>query len=154
MERSRHSKRLYTAILVALLIACLLYETQWLMLRPGLLVLLIGQLGDVLGLYLRNVHLAHDLEQTKAEGLNEAALGPWFEREESFVRRLALFDVSCQTIGFLALGYAFWVSTGSLGLALAVGVIYPVASYLGITRRKTLEGMRRLRAKKQELEMR
>jgi hypothetical protein len=50
MERSRHGKRLYTAIFVALLIACLLYETQWLMLRPGLLVLLIGQLGDVLGL--------------------------------------------------------------------------------------------------------
>jgi hypothetical protein len=154
MERGRHTKRLYMAIFLSILIACLLYETQWPMLRPGLLVLLIGQFVDALALYRRNVQLAHDLEQKKVAGLNEVAMGAWFGHQESFIKLLAIFDSSCQAIGFLALGYAFWISTQSLGLALAIGVIYPLTFYLGITRVKTIAAIKRLSAKKQELEMR
>jgi hypothetical protein len=54
-------------------------------------------------------------------------------------------------IGFLALGYAFWITTGSLGFAVAIGVVYPAAFYLGMIRRKTRAAIRQLRAKKQEL---
>jgi hypothetical protein len=150
-ERGRHHKRGYLAGFLAILIAVLLYETQWLNLRSGLLVLLAGQVGDVLALFLRSVQFSRDLDRQKASASSEGAFSAWFEREELFIKRLALFDSSCQMIGFLALGYEFWITTGSLGFAVAIGVVYPAAFYLGMIRRKTRAAIRQLRAKKQEL---
>jgi hypothetical protein len=151
LERRRNFRRVYIAGCVAALVATLLYETQWLNLRAGLIVLLIGYVGDVLALLLKNVQLSKDLDRTKTAGsINEAAYAAWFEREEVFIKDLALFDAACQIIGFLTLGYAFWASTRSLWLSLAIGFVYPVTAYFGMTRRKTLESIKRLRANKQE----
>jgi hypothetical protein len=151
LERRRNFRRVYIAGFVAALIATLLYQTQWLNLRAGLVVLLIGYLGDVLALLLKNVQLAKDLDRKTALAMNEAAYTLWFEREEIFVKRLAFFDSACQMIGFLTLGYAFWVSTGSLWLSLAIGVVYPMIAYFGMTRRNSLEAIKQIRATKQEV---
>jgi len=151
LERRRHSQRLYLASLVASLITVLLYQTQWLYLRSGLIVLLAGQVGDVLALLFRRLQLSNDLPEKKSGIVNEVALTGWFEREESFVRHLAFFDAACQVIGFSALGFAFWISTHSLWLALLIGVVYPLTSYFGINRRKKTGTIKELRAKRREL---
>jgi hypothetical protein len=153
VERRRHRQRLYVASVVAVLIVGLLYQTQWVNLRAGLLVLLAGQAGDVLALFLRNAQISRDVERNNAGLLNDAAFSAWFEREEFFIKHLAFFDTACQTIGFLALGYALWISTRSVTIALAIGLLYPITIYFAMTRKKTLAGIRRLRAKKQELVM-
>jgi len=56
-------------------------------------------------------------------------------------------------IGFLTLGYAFWASTRSLWLSLAIGFVYPVTAYFGLTRGKSLEAIKRIRAAKQEVSL-
>jgi hypothetical protein len=151
VERRRHSSRVYVASLVAVLIALLLYQTQWLYLRPGLIVLLGGQVGDVLALLLRSVQLASDMRNKKPGLVTGAALNLWFKREELFIKNLAIFDGACQIIGFLALGYAFWISTSSLALALAIGLVYPVTFQFGISRRKVSGAIKELRNKRHEL---
>lgn len=153
LERSRNFRRTYIAGFVAALVAILLYETQWLSLHAGLVVLLIGYLGDVLALILRNVQLAKDLDRKTALAMNEAAYTIWFAREEIFVKRLAFFDAASQMIGFLTLGYAFWASSRSLWLSLVIGFVYPVTAYFGMTRRRGLEAIKQIRAKKQEVSL-
>lgn len=153
LERRLNSRRVFVSGLVAALIAVLLYETQWLNLRTGLVVLQVGYLGDVIALLLRNVQLSKDLDRRTAESMKEAAYATWFEREEVFIKRLALFDAACQMIGFLTLGCAFWVSTRSLWLSLAIGFVYPVAAYFGMTRRKNMEAIKQMRAIKREVSL-
>jgi len=154
LQRRRNFRRVYIAGFVAALIAILLYETQWLNLRAGLVVLLIGYVGDVLALFLRNVQLLNDLDRKKtAAAMSETAYAKWFEREELFVKHLALFDAACQLIGFLTLGCAFWASTRSLWLSLAIGFVYPITAYFGLTRGKSLEAIKRIRAAKQEVSL-
>ena len=150
LESRRHVRRASVAGLVAALVATLLYETQWLNLRAGLAVLLVGYLGDVLALLLRNVQLLKDLDRKTAESMNEADYTTWFECEEVFVKRLALFDTACQMIGFLTLGYEFWASTRSLWVSLAIGFVYPITAF-GMTRRKSLEAVKQIRATRQEV---
>jgi hypothetical protein len=65
--------------------------------------------------------------------------------EERFIQRLTLFETACQVTGFLLLGRALWMATGSLLLALAIGVVYPMTLYVGLTRRKTAASLREIR---------
>ncbi len=153
LERRHNFRRVQIAGFVAAVVTILIYETQWLNLRAGLFVLLIGYVGDVLALLLKNVQLAKALDRKTALAMNEAAYTTWFEREEVFVKRLVSFDSACQMIGFLTLGYGFWASTRSLSLSLAIGVVYPITAYFGMTRRKSLEAIKRIRATKQEVSL-
>ncbi len=150
-ERARHAKRSRFAAVIAALIAVLFYQTQWLILRPGLAILLVGQACVALALFLKNAKLQKDLDRTKAGAINATAFPAWFEGEELFVKRLALFENACQMIGFAALGYGIWVPTRSLWLALAIGVAYPATAYLGITRKRNLKTIRQLRTGKEEV---
>jgi hypothetical protein len=143
----RHRQRLYMATFLAALIGVLIYQTEWPGLHAGLLVLLAGQAGDVLALLVRNFQLSNDLN-------NKAADATWFDREELFIKRLSLFDTTCQTIGFLLLGHALWLYTGSTWLYVGIGFVYPIAFYLGVTRKKTGEAIRQLRAEKQTILLR
>jgi uncharacterized membrane protein len=136
-QRQRHGKRLSVAVLVMLLIAVLLSETQWLNLRTGLIVLLAGQAGVVTALLWRRWRL--DIDRRKAP------CSAWFVSEERFIQRLTLFETACQVTGFLLLGRALWMATGSLLLALAIGVVYPMTLYVGLTRRKTAASLREIR---------
>jgi hypothetical protein len=150
LERDRHIRRLRLPSLTAVLIGVLLYQTQWLILRPGLTILLAGQVGVVVALLLRSTALSEDLNRLNAGVLNQEAVRAWFEKEEAFARRLALFESGCQAIGFIALGYAFWVTTQSYFLALMIGIVYPATVYFGITRRRNLRMFKQIRAEKQD----
>ena len=139
-ERSRHAKRARFAAMMAVLIAILAYQTQWMFLRPGLLILLAGQAGVVLALVLRNAQLSKELP-----------LSDWFEREELFLKRLALFENACQIIGFITLGYELWIATRRLWLALAIGALYPATAYFGMARPRNQQAVRRLRTEKEKI---
>lgn len=159
LQRALHTKRWRFAAVMALFIAILSYQTQWLILRPGLTILLTGQAGVVFLLLWRNAKLSQDLNRWKAAaaeeplpaGAAEEPLSTWFEAEEKFVKRLAIFETICQMVGFVTLGYEIWVVTRSLLLALAIGVVYPATSYFGITRVRNRKAIRQLRTEKREL---
>ncbi|MDQ2774834.1 MAG: hypothetical protein M3Y57_07915 [Acidobacteriota bacterium] len=138
---------------MAALIALLIYQTQWLLLRPGLTILLAGQVGAVLVLCIKNTKLLRDLDCGKARASEAPDFLAWFDEEETFVRRLAFFQNGCQMIGFVALGYEFWVSTRNLWLAITIGCVYPATVYWGATRRSNLKTIRRLRKQKKEIEV-
>jgi hypothetical protein len=150
-ELRRHRKRLYLATFLAALIGVLIHQTQWLDLRAGLMVLLAGQAGDVLALLVRNFQLSNDLNKKDAGAMNEASFSKWFAREELFIKYLSLFDTACQTTGFLLLGHALWVYTHATWLYIGIGFVYPIVFYFGVTRKKTGEALRQLRAEKQAI---
>jgi len=131
-----HTKRLYTALLVAALISYLLYRTQWPALRPGLMVLLAGQVVDALALLWRR-------SQTRPG----APSAEWLKAELRFTHQLARADTVFQAAGFLLLGYALWISSRNAWLALAIGVVYPVTSHFGIMRPRNAAIRRELEAK-------
>ena len=149
LEQTSHRKRLRFAGLVAAFIAILVYQTQWLVLRPGLLVLLAGQAGVAVALFLRSGRLAKDLDRAKAGGLAEAAISAWFDGEELFVKRLALYENGCQLVGFAVLGYEFWLATRSQLLAFGIGLIYPATVYFGSTRGRSGKAIRQLKLQKE-----
>ncbi len=151
VERARHLKQLRFASFVAALIAVLIYRTQWLILRPGLMILLAGQAGAAAFLLWRNTALSKDLNRINVGAMAKEAIPVWFKKEEQFVKHLALLESVCQVIGFVALGYGFWMATRTVWLALAIGVVYPATVYLGMTRVKNLRAIKQLRTEKQEI---
>jgi hypothetical protein len=144
----RNRKQLRFAALVTVLIAALLWQTQWLTLRPGLGVLLMGQLCATAMLLYRTAALSKALAETRSRSRSDALA--WFASEQTFVQRLALFENSLRFVGFLLLAYGFWQATRSLSLAFAIGVIYPVAAHFGISRSNTQKTLRELQVQKNE----
>jgi len=127
------------ALLVGALISYLLYQTQWPALRPGLMVLLAGQAVDALALLWRGSQTASVLS------------AQWLNAELRFTNRLARIDTVFQTAGFLLLGFALWTSTRNSWLALAIGVIYPLTAYFGMTRPRNAAITRELTLKLEKL---
>lgn len=150
LERARHAKRLRLSLLIAALIFVLIYQTQWLILRPGLVVLLVGQAGSAIAIMSRSRKLAKELEHERT-GEEEDDLLAWFEAEERFLKQLAAYEAGCQMLGFACLGYEFWVASGSFWLAVAIGLVYPITTYFGITRRRYLSAIKRLRSERKEV---
>ena len=149
IAKQRNAKHLRFAAMVAVLIAALLWRTQWLTLRPGLIVLLLGQLGAAIILSYRRVTLTKNLA---AAGSNSDFNSlDWFASEGTFVKGLATFENSLRLIGFVLLALGFWEATRSLWLALAIGLIYPITAYFGIGRANTQRTLRELEAQKKSL---
>ena len=121
-------------------IGLLLWQTQWLILRPGLAILLAGQLGTALMLLLHNFRLA------KGEG----PPSQWFDAELAFVKRLALFENALRLAGFVVLAYEFWLATGNLIVSLLIGLVYPLTAYFGMARNSYVRSVRQLQADKEE----
>ncbi len=134
------------ALLLAVLIALLLWQTQWLSLRPALYLLLIGQLGTAAILFYRTIVLARESE------LDHAAMLGWFDTEEAFVKYLALFENGVRTVGLLILAYGFWVPTRNTWIALVLGIVYPLTAYFGMVRGNILRTIRNLRTGKREMQ--
>jgi hypothetical protein len=149
LARQRNGKHLRFAALVAVLIAALLWRTQWLSLRSGLIVLLLGQIGAAMMLFRRGATLKKNLEAARND--TEFNALAWFAAEGAFVRSLDTFENSLRVIGFALLAYGFWNATRSLWLALVIGVIYPVTAYFGIGRANTRRTLRELEAQKNKL---
>ena len=147
LAHTRHVKRMQFAWLMAVLIAFLLWRTQWPMLWPGLWILLAGQIGAALFLIYR-------LRSGKGEeniSLDGSGL-QWFDKEETFLKRLFLFENLVRILGFLVLAYGFWLATRSLGIAIALGLIYPIIVYFGIGRRNNIRNIRQLQSQKNEIQ--
>jgi hypothetical protein len=149
-ERTGRVKRLRFAALMCILILALLYRTEWLILRPGLLILFAGQAGVAMALFVRSQQLRKTLHSRQIGAIQEDEIAAWFEGEKSFVRCLGLFETTCHIGGFAVLGYEFWLASRSLFVALAIGIVYPAAMYFGITRKRNLKSVRQLTAKKQQ----
>lgn len=152
LAQARNARHLRFAALVTVLVALLLWRTQWVTLRPGLVVLLIGQLGAAVLLLYRNASLSRDLHRLQNTSAAEPSSLTWFDGEEAFVKRLALFENGLRLIGFALLAYGFWLPTRSIFIALAIGVAYPVTAYFGIGRRTTVRTLRDLEAQRNKLQ--
>jgi hypothetical protein len=145
VARGRHGKHMRFALLVAVLIALLLWQTQWFTLRPALFLLLIGQIGTAAILFNRKTALSRGLD------LDESGMLAWFDAEEAFVKYLAALENGVRTVGLMVLAYGFWVPTRNLWVALALGVVYPVTAYLGMVRGNIARTIQQLRTQKSEI---
>lgn len=148
LARTRNMKHLRFASLVTILLAALFWRTQWLTLRPGLLVLLAGQLGTALFLVYRTGIISKNLRELQQTAVLSSDVLGWLDAEQTFVKRLAFLENASRVIGFVLLAYGFWVATQSLWLAFAIGVVYPVTAYFGIGRKNTVRTLRDLEAQK------
>ena len=150
MNKARTAKmaRVRSAVVVAFLLAALLWLTQWPSLRPGLVILLGGQIGVIVILLRRSFTASREMQQVAANVPEKNAFTHWFDGEAVFARQLGIIEDLIRTIGFLMLGYGFWTATGSVLIALTLGIIYPVFAYFGMERRKHLRAQRILQAEK------
>lgn len=150
MEKAQagNMARVRSAAVVAFLMAALLWFTKWPTLRPGLLILLCGQIVLILILLQRRVLLARKIERWHASFPERDPFAEWFDGEVRFTTRLGIIEDLIRTIGFLTLGYGFWIATGSVLIALALGVVYPAFAYFGMERKKRQRAKRALQAEK------
>ncbi len=150
MNKARASKmvRIRSAAVIAFLLGALLWFTKWPSLRPGLLILLAGQIGLLAILLLRSFAISREMQHARASNQEKDAFASWFDREARFARRSAIAEDLIRTIGFVMLGYGLWTAIGSVPTALALGVAYPAFAYFGMERRKHLQVQRMLQADK------
>jgi hypothetical protein len=144
--RQRHARNLRFALVVGVLIAVLLWQTQWVALRAALFLLLLGQIGTAAILFHRQRALG------KLQPLNASGMLAWFASEERFVKYSSAFENGVRTLGLLFLAYAFWMATRNLGIALVLGVAYPVTVYFGMVRGNVARAVRQLKSQRSEIE--
>ncbi|MBV8068895.1 MAG: hypothetical protein JO270_03255 [Acidobacteriaceae bacterium] len=149
--RARNAKRMRFAELMAVLIAVLWWQTTWLALRPGLAVLLIGQLAIVVLVLLRNHELHRTLKLWRDSAASKSEVLAWFEREDAFSQMSTRLENGCRIAGLLLVAYGFWRMTGNVAIAVAIGVLYPLVLYFGMMRKTSAAGRRRLQKTKDEI---
>lgn len=140
--------RVKSAAVIAFLMAALFWLTKWPNLRPGLLILLAGQIDLIVILLRRTFTVSREMQQVQESVPGKDAFASWFEGEARFARRLGIIENLIRTIGFLILGYGFWRATGSVLIGFALGVVYPAFAYFGMERRKHRRAKRILQAEK------
>lgn len=75
----------------------------------------------------------------------------WFDRQESFAVWSTRAEAGLRTVGFLVLGYGFWLATRSDVIALLLGIGYPAVTYFGMERRNNQRAAQTLRTEKEAL---
>lgn len=132
-ERARagNTKRVRVFLVIAAVLAGLLMWTTWLSLRPGLYILLAGYVATALWLLNRNAQLAREVRLLRSEAAQSADLLAWFGGEERFLRWSSIAEAAVRAIGFLALGYGFWLTTRSGSISLLLGLVYPAFTVFG-----------------------
>ncbi len=139
------------SLIIAVLLAVLLWETVWPSLRPGLIILLAGYVGTAILFLYRNATLARAATALRTEEPARGAVLAWFDKEDSFAKWAALLETGLRTIGFLVLGYGFWLATRSDAISLLLGVGYPAITYFGMDRRNRLRARQRLQTEKEAM---
>lgn len=147
--QQRNAKHLRFATLIAILVGLLLWRTQWPALRPGLIVLLVGQIGVALMLLLRNVLLARR-QRSMRNPADQVGFLRWIDSEAAFIRLLASVENWSRLVGFAFLAYGFWLSTRSVLIPAIIGVIYPVTVYFGIARKNMARTLKELEARRDQ----
>ncbi len=145
----RNSKQMRFALAVAAVIALLLWQTVWLRLRPPLGILLLGQFGVAVALFMRSKSLAASAKT--ALPATEPQVHKTFSEEQSFSFRLATFEYTCQFVGFVWLGYEFWLATRSLPVAILICVVYPLSAYWGLARPRMAKRKRLLKSEEEKI---
>lgn len=135
LTRVRNGERIVSSSFLAILIAVLLWQTQWIALRPGLAVLLFVQAAISLSLAYQNRRFSRAIVNWQTNAPDEPEISGWFDEQTRFVTRLALVENTGRFAGFGLLAYGFWISSHLLWLAIAIGLVYPTIVYFGITRK-------------------
>jgi hypothetical protein len=139
------------ALVVALLLAALLWRTTWPSLRPGLVILLTGYFGTAMLFLYRNGRLGAEARRMQNGVAEREALLGWFDRQERFAVWSTRVEAALRTAGFVVLGYGFWLATRSDVIALLLGIGYPALTYFGMERRNNQRAARSLRTEKEAL---
>ncbi len=135
MAGARYRKRMRFSLFIALLLAALLWRTTWPSLRPGLIILLAGYVGAACLFFYRSARLSKETELLRSQPGDRGALLQWFDKEEAFGKWSAAAEASLRAVGFMVLGYGFWLATRSGLVALLLGIGYPAITYFGVERR-------------------
>jgi len=122
-SQARDKKRMRFALLVAALISLLLWNTQWSAIRPGLCVLLAGQMALAAFLFFRNRQLGPSGNAAE-----------WLESDASARRRATWLEQGSRVLGFMLLALGFWRSTGNVLVSVALGLVYPLVSFWAFKR--------------------
>jgi len=122
-SQARNRKRMRFALLVAALIALLLWNTQWPAIRPGLWVLLIGQMALASFLFFHNRRLGPP-----------GSAAELLDRDASTRRQAMWLEQGSRVLGFVLLALGFWRSTGNVLVSVALGLVYPLVSFWGFKR--------------------
>jgi hypothetical protein len=138
-------------LIVALLLAALLWRTTWPSLRPGLIILLIGYFGAAILFLYRNSKLGAEARRMQNGAAASEDLLGWFDRQESFALWSTRAEAGLRTLGFLVLGYGFWLATRSGVIALLLGIGYPALTYFGMERRNNQRAAQTVRTEKEAL---
>jgi hypothetical protein len=146
--RAHNAKRARFSLIVALLLAALLWRTTWPSLRPGLIILLIGYFGTAMLFLYRNAKLAAEAREMQNGTCQNGEILDWFDRQERFAVWSTRAEAGLRTAGFLVLGYGFWLVTRSDVIALLLGIGYPVVTYFGMERRNNQRAMQSLRTER------
>ncbi|MDQ2840848.1 MAG: hypothetical protein M3Y72_07390 [Acidobacteriota bacterium] len=140
--RARHLNRVRSSAVVALLLALLLWQTQWPSLKAGLVLLLIGYGGAASLLLYRAFAL-------RRWTVRSPELMRWFDDEQAFASRLMLFESVTRGAGFLVLGYGIWIATRNALLAIGLGIAYPAFAYFLLERKNYERAKRSLQIEKE-----
>jgi hypothetical protein len=149
--RAHNAKRVRFSLVVALLLAALLWRTTWPSLRPGLIILLLGYFGTAMLFLYRNAKLGAEARQMQNGAFQSDEILGWFDRQESFAVWSTRAEAGLRTVGFLVLGYGFWLATRSDVIALLLGIGYPAVTYFGMERRNNQRAAQTLRTEKEAL---
>lgn len=145
-EDVRHMR--FVLFMTALL-ALLLWQTRWPSLRPGLGVLIIGQSAAALVVLRHRTQLVARLRELSSRNAADDEVLSWLKAEETYIKRSYLLESFLRAAGFVVLAYGFWAVTGRFWVAFALGVLYPVIVYFGMTRatiQRRLRGIDKQRA--------
>jgi hypothetical protein len=135
-SQARNNQQIRSSLLIAALVGVLVWKTQWPAIQPGLIVLLVGQLG------LAGFLIFFNLRRKSPMKLNEL-----LAVEGSAMRKAAWLGNGSRLLGFALLGSGVWRSTHNLPISIGLGVVYPAVIAWGLVRSsgraKRLETARR-----------
>lgn len=151
MARSRNSSEIRSAVLLAILMAALLYFIRWHSLQPGLAVMVAGRLIVAFVLFSRNRAYRKTQDEALQERMPESTVLSWFDDEEKFLKRVKFF-YAVPVIGVVILAYGFWMQTHNLWITLALGLLYPASIAVGIWHMYDIRGIRTLRRQRAHIQ--
>ena len=122
-SKARNNQQIRSSLLIAALVGVLVWKTQWPAIQPGLVVLVIGQVGVAGFLIFRN------LRHRPAVELNEL-----LQEEGAAMRKAGWLGNGSRLLGFVLLGFGVWRSTHNLPVSIGLGVVYPAVLAWGLVR--------------------
>ena len=150
--RERLAGRIRSAVLLAVLLAALIWFTKWPGLRAGLWILFLAQC-IVAGVLVARTRTLAVQSQAMRKNVSGPAPADWFEAQARFVRALAIFENAARAAGFVVLGWGFWSATRNLAIAMALGIAYPLLAYFAMERPRQSRILKDLRSERDAFDL-